>query len=158
MAVSLQPAALQGAFGIVLFVVVALAIIVAIVSLLTRSRIYEQIGRGGLSLNEDRAAGVDAAEPTGRLSPAALEQERQEEIRQMLQARNERRARRGEAPLDVESELARLTATAPTRTDPQLAEEVRQLVIARNERRARQGLAPLDVDDEVARELRELGA
>ena len=76
----------------------------------------------------------------------------------MLQARNERRERRGEAPLDVESELARLTATAPTRTDPQLAEEVRQLVIARNERRARQGLAPLDVEDEVARELRELGA
>jgi uncharacterized protein YkwD len=158
MAVLLQPAALQGAFGIVLFVVVALAIIVAVVSLLTRSRIYEQIGRGGLSLNEDRATNAAAAEPTGRLAPAALEQERQEEIRQMLQARNERRARRGEAPLDVETELARLTANAPTETDPQLAEEVRQLVIARNERRARQGLAPLDVDDEVARELRELGA
>jgi hypothetical protein len=158
MAVSLQPAALQGAFGIVLFVVVALAIIVAIVSLLTRSRIYEQIGRGGLSLNEDRAAGAAAAEPTGRLAPAALEREREEEIRQMLQARNERRARRGEAPLDVEIELARLTAAAPRQTDPQLAEEVRQLVIARNERRARQGLAPLDVEEEVARELRELGA
>jgi hypothetical protein len=158
MAVSLQPAALQGAFGIVLFVVVGLAIIVAVVSLLTRSRIYEQIGRGGLSLNEDRAAGAATAEPTGPLAPAALEQERQEEIRQMLQARNERRARRGEAPLDVETELARLTASAPTQTDPQLAEEVRQLVIARNERRARQGLAPLDVEEEVARELRELGA
>jgi hypothetical protein len=157
MAVLLQPAALQGAFGIVLFVVVALAIIVAVVSLLTRSRIYEQIGRGGLSLNEDRAAGA-AAEPTGRLAPAALEREREEEIRQMLQARNERRARRGEAPLDVETELARLTAAAPRQTDPQLAEEVRQLVIARNERRARQGLAPLDVEEEVARELRELGA
>jgi hypothetical protein len=76
----------------------------------------------------------------------------------MLRARNERRARRGEAPLDIESELARLTATAPAETDPQLAEEIRQLVIARNERRERQGMAPLDVDDEVARQLRELGA
>jgi hypothetical protein len=158
MAVSLQPAALQGAFGIVLFVVVALAIIVAVVSLLTRSRIYEQIGRGGLSLNEDRVAGAATGEPSGRLAPATLEREREEEIRQMLQARNERRARRGEAPLDVDTELARLTATAPAETDPQLAEEVRQLVIARNERRARQGKAPLDVEDEVARQLRELGA
>src|SRR5260370_23595475 len=154
MAVSLQPAALQGAFGIVLFVVVALAIIVAIVSLLTRSRIYEQIGRGGLSLNEDRVAGAAAGEPSGRLAPAALEREREEEIRQMLQARNERRARRGEAPLDVDTELARLTATAPAETDPQLAEEVRQLVLARNERRARQCLPPLDVGQEPARDPR----
>jgi hypothetical protein len=158
MAVWPQPAALQGAFGIVLFVVVALAVVVAIASLLTRSRIYEQIGRGGLSLNEDRAPSAPPAEPSGRLAPAALEQERDDEIRQMLQARNERRSRRGEAPLDIEAELARLTATTPATTDPLLAEEIRQLVIARNERRARQGKAPLDVEEEVARQLRELGA
>src|SRR5258708_39806754 len=133
MAVSRQPAALRGALGIVLFVVVALAIIVAVVSLLTRSRIYEQIGRGGLSLNEDRVAGAAAGQPTGRLAPAALVHEGEEEIRQMLQARNERRARRGEAPLDIRTDLARLTANAPADQDAQPVQEVPQLVIARNQ-------------------------
>lgn len=157
MAVFIVLGALQGAFGVVLFVVIALAVVVAVVSLLTRSRIYEQIGRGGLSLNEDRSTGSGAAaDATGPLAPATLERERDDEIRQMLEARNERRARRGQAPLDVEAELARLTSSAPAETDPQLAEEVRQIVIARNERRARQGKAPLDVEDEVARQLREL--
>ena len=161
MAVLLAPAALQSAFGVVIFIVVALAAVVAVVSLVTRSRVYDQIGRGGLSLNEDRGrghpAGVDARPAGAPLSAAALDRERDDEIRQMLQARNERRERRGEAPLDIEDELARLTAPAATVTDPQLIDEVRQLVIARNERRARQGRAPLDVEDEVQRRLRELG-
>src|SRR5947209_1562174 len=87
-------AALQGVFGTVLFVVIAIAVIVAVVSLLTRSRIYDQIGRGGLSLNEDRLPGAHPSAPaTSPLGPAALERERDDEIRQMLQARNERRAR-----------------------------------------------------------------
>jgi hypothetical protein len=68
-------------------------------------------------------------------------------------ARNERRTRRGEPALDVEAELARLTAPA---VDPELAAEVRSLVIARNERRGRAGREPLDVEAEVARQLREL--
>ena len=79
--------------------------------------------------------------------------ERDDEIRQMLTARNERRARRGEEPLDVEAELARLTKPA---VDPGLELEVRQLVIARNERRLRQGKEPLDVETEIDRQLRDL--
>ena len=71
----------------------------------------------------------------------------------MLAASNERRARRGQAPLDVESELRRLTAPS---VDPALREEVRTLVVARNERRARAGSEPLDVDAEVARQLADL--
>ena len=51
----------------------------------------------------------------------------------MLEARNARRARRGEPPIDVDEELARLTAPA---IDPELREEIRELVIARNPRRA----------------------
>jgi hypothetical protein len=148
------PAALQAVFGIVLFVVIAAAVVVAAISLISRRGLYEQIGRGGLSINEDRTAATP--EGDSALSAATVARERDEEIRQMLQARNERRARRGEEPLDIEAELARLTAPAPA--DPQLAEEVRQLVIARNERRARQGKPPLDVEAEVARQLRELGA
>jgi hypothetical protein len=79
---------------------------------------------------------------------------RDDEIRQMLEARNERRARRGQPPLDIEAELAALVRPS---ADPGLEGEVRELVIARNERRVRMGRPPLDVDAEVARQLRELG-
>ena len=82
--------------------------------------------------------------------------ERDAEIRQLLTARNERRARRGEEPVDVEAELQRLTAPAAQTVDAGLREEVRSLVVARNERRARQGKKPLDVEVEIERQLREL--
>ena len=71
----------------------------------------------------------------------------------MLEARNARRRRRGEPEVDVEAELARLTALADAADDGELRDEIRQLVIARNHRRARKGLAPLDVEAEIAREL-----
>jgi hypothetical protein len=71
----------------------------------------------------------------------------------MLQARNARRIRRGEAPLDVESELARLTAPL---VDPELRQEIRDLVIARNNRRVRAGKPALDVDAEIEREIARL--
>jgi hypothetical protein len=145
----------QGTFGIVLFVVVVLAAIVAVVILVARGDVYDQIGRGGLSLHEDSPQGGAAPGPARQ----ALDRERDDEIRQMLQARNERRLRRGEAAIDVEAELARLTAPAASApVDSELVEEIRQLVIARNERRARQGKEPLDVELEVQRQLRELGA
>ena len=75
----------------------------------------------------------------------------------MLEARNARRAARGEPALDVDAELARLTAPAAA-ADPALRAEVRQLVVARNARRARAGKPPLDVEAEVERQLRDLGA
>lgn len=146
---------MQGTFGIVLFVVVVLAAIVAVVILVARSDVYDQIGRGGLSLHEDSRPAGSASGPAA----PALAHERDDEIRQMLQARNERRLRRGEAPIDVEAELARLTAPAASApVDSELVEEIRQLAIARNERRARQGKEPLDVEAEVQRQLRDLGA
>ena len=136
---------MEEAFGVVIFAVVIVAAIVAIITLFGRSKAYEQIGRGGLSLRDE----PPRAEPTG----AVAAQQRDDEIRQMLAARNERRARRGEPPLDVEAELKRLTAPA---VDPALEAEVRSLVIARNERRARKGQEPLDVEAEVQRQLRDL--
>ena len=143
---------MQDAFAIVLFSVIGVGLVVGVLTFFSRGRLYDQIGRGGLSLDTpDRPR---AAPPPS--SPAAL-RERDEEIRQMIQARNERRVRRGEAPLDVDDEVARLTAPTPS-LDPGLEEEVRQLVVARNERRARAGEAPLDVEAEVERQLRELGA
>jgi hypothetical protein len=139
---------MQDAFGIVLVVVVVLAVVVGIVTIVGVGRAYDQIGRGGLSLRD--GSDRPAREVT---SPAAAAGERDEEIRQMLEARNARRRRQGREPLDVEAELAALSRPA---IDPGLAGEIRDLVVARNARRARQGKEPLDVEAEVARRLREL--
>jgi hypothetical protein len=133
---------MHAAFGIVLFVVVALGVLVAVVTFVGRSTLYDQIGKGGLSMERM----VVDAEPT----PAV----RDEEIRQMLEAQNARRARQGQPPLDVDAEIARLTKT---QIDPGLREEIRQLVVARNDRRARQGKPPLDVEAEIERQIAELG-
>jgi len=83
------------------------------------------------------------------------------EVRQMLEAKSERRRRRGEAPLDVEAETERLLAAAERprgqeAIDAELEAEVRQLVVARNERRMREGLEPLDVETETERQLADL--
>jgi Spy/CpxP family protein refolding chaperone len=133
---------MEGAFAIVLFVVVGVAAVAAVWALVTSGGSYDQIGRGGMSIGDERPA------------PAASSgDEREAEIRQMLEARNARRAARGEAPEDVETQLRALTAP-----DPGLREEVRTLVEARNARRVARGEEPLDVEAEVDRRLRELGA
>jgi hypothetical protein len=142
---------MQDRFVIVLVVVLVGAVIAAVWAAVGTAEVYRQIGRGGLSLND----GTDrpAYEPT----PASAAGEREAEIRQMLEARNARRAARSQAPADVEAELAELlTAPGVAPSDPALVAEVRDLVIARNARRARAGKEPLDVEDEVARQLREL--
>jgi hypothetical protein len=141
----------QDAFWIVLVVVVAGASIVAVITFAISDKTYAQIGRGGLSLRD--GSDRPASEP---LSGAGFDAVRDDEIRQMLEARNERRARRGEPPLDVEAELAALVRPAATVADPALVAEIRELVIARNERRVRMGKEALDVDAEVARQLRDL--
>ena len=144
---------MQDAFGIVIFVVVGVGAVIAVVSLFGRSRLYDDIGRGGLSIGEDRDLHPRGSGPT---HPAAgsSSAERDAEIRQMLEARSARRVRQGRPALDIEAELAALT---DVRVDPELEVEVRQLVEARNARRVRQGRAPLDVEAEVARQLRALG-
>jgi hypothetical protein len=138
---------MEDAFGIVLFVVVALAVVAAVWAAIGTGDLYRQIGRGGLSLNdgEDRPR----REPTGAMAAG----ERDAEIRQMLEARNARRVARGQEPVDVEAELAELTRPV---ADPSLVAEVRQLVDARNARRIRAGKEPLDVEQEVERQLRDL--
>jgi hypothetical protein len=83
------------------------------------------------------------------------------EVRQMLEAKSQRRQQRGEPGLDVEAEAERLLAGAGSprgaeAMDVELRAEVRQLVVARNERRMREGLEPFDVDAEVERQLADL--
>jgi hypothetical protein len=125
------------------------AIVAALVSFIGRGRLYDQIGRGGLALRDERDA--PRADPAPSSATAAAE--RDEEIRQMLDAQNARRVRRGQEPLDVDEELRRLTRPA---ADSGLRAEVRQLVIARNARRARAGKPPLDVEREIERQLADL--
>jgi hypothetical protein len=139
---------MQEAFGIVIFAVVGISAVLAIASLFFRAKLYDEIGRGGIG--DDRE--IRPARSTGGYVDTA---ERDAEIRQMLGARNARAAARGEAEVDVEGELARLTAPA---VDPELRGEVRDMVLARNRRREARGEAPLDVEAEVERQLRELGA
>jgi len=134
----------EDAFGTLVFVVTAVGAVIAIITLAGTARSYREIGGGGLTRDSDgpcvpSAAGGDA--------------ERDEEIRQMLGARNARRERRGEAPLDIEVELAALVA--PAGVDAVLVDEVRDHVIARNHRRLQAGKQPLDVEAEVQRRIRD---
>jgi hypothetical protein len=131
-------------FGTVVIVVAIVAVLAAAVSYRGTGRIYSGLGReGGLDMTREPAAPASGAEV-------------QEEIRQMLEAKSQRRQARGEPGLDVDAELAALTRPSVD-TDPGLREEVRQLVIARNERRLRQGKEPLDVEAEIERQLQSLG-
>lgn len=141
---------MQDAFGIVLFVVVGIGFVVALISLFGRGRMYDQIGRGGLSIGEDRDL-----RPNPQPQAPISRTEREDEIRQMLEARNARRAARGEAPVDVEQELRELMKPAAA-SDPEILEEVRTLVQARNARRIARGEEPLDVEAEIQRQLRDL--
>lgn len=141
---------MHGAFAYVIWIVCGIGIVVAAFALASSGKVWDEIGKRGMVM--DRDPGRSGSGSGGGLSPAAAA-ERDTEIRQMLRARNERRARRGEAPLDVESELRRLTAPA---IDDELRAEIRQLVVARNHRRERRGEPPLDVDAEVERQIREL--
>jgi hypothetical protein len=133
---------MDDAFIAVVVLVSVLGLVGAVIALATSGGSYEQIGRGGLSLDE----------PPPPAPPSTAE--RDAEIRQYLAARNARRVAHGEAPIDVEAELRALTAPA---ADPELRDEVRAMVEARNARRAARGQEPLDVEAEVERKLRELG-
>ena len=134
---------MEDAFVYVLFGTVIFAAIFAVASL--KGDRYDHIGRGGLF--ED--------EPDRRPQPAAVTSAvRDEEIRQLVAAKNARRAARGQTPLDVDEEIARLTP-APSH-DPALIAEIREMVELKNARRLRQGKEPLDVEAEVAKQVRDL--
>jgi hypothetical protein len=131
---------------------VTLIVIVGVGSFLAGGSLYDKIGEGGLT------TGGPSAPPAGS---ALARAERELEIRQMLQARSDRRVRQGGEPLDIDAELALLEGeqaggAGVGKHDPGLTEEVRQLVTARNERRLRSGEEPMDVEEEVRRTLAEL--
>jgi hypothetical protein len=142
--------------GTVMILVVLVALpIGAVVFALGAGNAFDEIGKGDFAMDHEaprESGSVDAA-------PVSAEV-REEEVRQMVEARSYRRQARGEEPLDVDAEVERLLAPgrpgAGLGADRGLREEVRQLVVARNERRERQGKKALDVEAEVGRQLREL--
>jgi hypothetical protein len=140
-------------FGTLLVLIVLIVLPIAAVLFVGAFGLLEQLGQGELSIEE-------APLPQKPLTSKAGRMEREEEIRQLVQARHDRQRARGEQPLDVEQEVSRLlaidldAAPEPERHDAALREEVRQLVIARNERRIARGEPPLDVEAEIDRQLR----
>jgi hypothetical protein len=153
-------------FGTVIWIVMLVIAPVAAVLFAGAFGMLDQLGRGGLAIDESpqpAPRGPGGPRPGGAIARA----EREAEIRQLVQARHDREAGRGEQPVDVEVEVARLVALDPGgdpdaapdekhRQDAALRVEVRQLVIARNERRAAKGQPPLDVEAEVERQMEQL--
>lgn len=134
---------MEDAFGTLVWTVAAVGAAIAIYTLVGTGRQYRQIGGGGIAHDED-----------GGGAPLSADAERDMEIRQLLEARNARRARRGEEQQDVEAELTALTRPV-TVVDDELREEIRQHVLARNARRVPAGADPLDVDEEIERRIRD---
>ena len=137
----------HGALGTLIWVVLIVAAVIALAAIASSGKAWDDFGKDHLSMDRDSSSG-------SRPGSSGALQERDEEIRQMLEARNVHRARRGEEPVDIEQELRRLSGP---QIDPQLRLEIRQLVEARNYRRTRAGKPPLDVDAEVEREISRFG-
>ena len=142
--------------GTVLILVVLVALpIGAVAFAMGAGNALREIGKGDFSIEQEMPQrGGSGAAP---VVPAAV---REEEIRQMVEARSYRRVARGEEALDVDAEVEQLLKPAAgsgaLAHDETLREEVRQLVIARNERRKRQGKRALNVEKEIERQLSEL--
>ncbi len=120
------------------------------------SRGWDSVGKGPFAIEQQLPLVPRyASGPAPAVDPAI----QAAEVRQMLEARQERQRRRGEVPIDVEAEATRLLAPADeapepsARQDAELRAEVRQLIVTRNERRMRRGLEPLDVEAETERQL-----
>ena len=79
---------MQGAFGTVIVFVVVVGVVGAIAALLVSGRTWRELGKNSLVLDRDLPR-----------SSSATVHERDAEIREMLQARNARRLRRGEAQI-----------------------------------------------------------
>jgi hypothetical protein len=142
--------------GIVLIIVVLVALpLGALVFALGAGNALQKVGKGDFALEQD------FPQSSGGPVHGVSAQVREEEIRQMVQARSDRGVAKGREPLDVDAEVEKLLAAEPggggsLAGDRELREEIRQLVVARNERRQRQGKEPLDVEQEIERQLREL--
>lgn len=89
---------MEEAFATLIWIVVAGAAVVAVVTLALTGRAYAQIGAGDLVRDDDAFDGDDPPQPAA---------ERELELRDLIGARNVLRERAGREPLDVDHELDR---------------------------------------------------
>jgi len=139
--------------GFVLTLITLIALPVALVAFARTGPLWQSVGKGPFAIEQE----IPPPSAISRPDPPVDRRLQETEARQMIAPKSYRRQQRGEAPLDVDAEVAALTRPAATPVDDALREEVRQLVVARNERRLARGQDALDVDAEVERQLRELG-
>ncbi|MCO5315279.1 MAG: hypothetical protein M9938_03830 [Solirubrobacterales bacterium] len=150
-----------GEFILVLLLLVAIVVPVAALAFARSGRGLDDLGRGRFAVDFERDSSGEAEDAW-----------REQELRQLIEARAWRRERRGEQPGDTESEIEHLldpdagpypedhgSGPPPIANDPGdgLREEVRQVVLAKNESRLRRGEPPLEVEAEVDRLLADLG-
>jgi hypothetical protein len=130
-------------------IVLVVAVVVAAILFSRSGTALRNLGAGRWAIDRDGDRHEDRQPTTGAQA--------REEIRQMVEARDFRLRSRGEDGIDVEAEVARLTAVerGPDGEIAAWTVEIRQLVIANNERRERRGEPPLDVESEVAKRLEE---
>lgn len=134
-------------FGIVIFSVVGVSGLVAIGIFLFAGPPHGSIGGNGF-----------APPPPPGSEPAEM---REDDVRQMLEARNRRRIARGQPGGDVEAELAMLLAPqaeSPAPASGEVRAEAEAIVAARQSRRRRRGRPEGDFEAEVAELLRTIGA
>lgn len=126
----------QSAFGIVIFSVVGISGLIAIATFVFGGAPpHSTIGGNAFTVAD---AGPETAEM------------REDDVRQMLEARNQRRIARGESPGDVDAELRDLLAPQQDRAlDGEVLAEVQAIVSARQARRRRRGRPEGDFDAEV---------
>src|SRR5215207_7805011 len=124
--------------GTVFIIVVLVALpLGALVFAMGAGNALQKIGKGDFALEQDFPQSTQG--PVHAVSAEV----REEEIRQMIQARSDRGVAKGRKALDVDAEVKKLLAAESggpgLAGDRELREEIRQLVVARNERRKRQG-------------------
>jgi len=82
----------QEAFAVIIVVVLVVGVAAALAAAFTSKDVYGQVGHGAFSLRD----GTDR--PVRESSGAMAAGQREDEIRQMLEARNARRVARGQEP------------------------------------------------------------
>src|SRR5436305_1888914 len=104
----MTPAVLQDAFAVVIFAFIGCCALIALITLFESDKLYKQIGRGGLSLNEDDQPPPPAPGGTAALREP-VDENRRDELIEQFQVRYESRARKpitdddGD-PLEVDEE------------------------------------------------------
>ncbi|MDO9410704.1 hypothetical protein [Patulibacter sp.] len=136
---------MQSAFGIVIFSVVAISGLIAIGTFIFGGAPPHSSIGGNAFTASTGDPGVETPEM------------REDEVRQMLEARNRRRIARGETPGDIDAEMRDLlSASRRTDVDTEVRAEVEAIVGARQARRRRKGQPEGDFQAEVDELIRSI--